>query len=177
MAARKGCIEKEVLEDLVGRRLSTRDIGEKLDRGQTSIRYWLKVYGLETNPEYHEKVQNVPKKCSKCGEANPSLFYGNKRSLCSTCHNKYTSEVGWIKRAEAIKYLGGKCIACDYNEFSSALDVHHTDPTIKDSNFRGMRGWSWERIEKEIQSCVLLCKNCHAAYHSKELEMEFDNWV
>lgn len=177
MAAKRGRIEKGVLEAFVDQRSSTRSIGRTLDRSQTAVRYWLKAYGLETNPDYHEGVQSVPKKCGKCGEIDPSLFYGNKRSVCSSCHNQYTLKIGQRKRDRAIEYLGGKCVACDYNEFPSALDVHHTDPTIKDSKFHGMRGWSWGRIEKEIQSCVLLCKNCHAAHHTGELGMEFNTGV
>jgi predicted HNH restriction endonuclease len=29
-----------------------------------------------------------------------------------------------------------------------------------------MRGWSWESILIELKKCILLCKNCHAAYHA-----------
>jgi predicted HNH restriction endonuclease len=34
-----------------------------------------------------------------------------------------------------------------------------------------MRGWSWEHITKELEKCVLLCKNCHAAVHAGLLKI------
>jgi hypothetical protein len=68
-----------------------------------------------------------------------------------------------------LEALGGKCFECGYDKYKSALDAHHLDPEEKDTAFHQWRGWSWERIEKEIKKCVLLCKCCHAAVHSGEL--------
>jgi hypothetical protein len=34
-----------------------------------------------------------------------------------------------------------------------------------------MRGWSWDRILVELGKCMLLCKNCHAAFHKGFLKL------
>lgn len=38
------------------------------------------------------------RKCSKCGETNEDKFYGNRKTLCGKCHNKYTIEKGRGKK-------------------------------------------------------------------------------
>lgn len=110
-------------------------------------------------------------KCGHCGETDSSKFYGHKKSVCGSCHNKYTLELGQKKRSFIIEEMGGKCISCGYDKYSSALQVHHLDSSQKDSKFHGIRGWSRKRILDEIRGCVLLCSCCHAAVHSGELEL------
>ena len=113
-------------------------------------------------------------KCWICGEDTASKKrYGNKNNVCAECHNTYTIQKRREKRAFARELLGGKCFNCSFDKYQSCLDVHHLDPTIKDSEFHGMGGWSLKRIEKELKSCVLLCKICHTAYHNGELEIYF----
>ena len=108
-------------------------------------------------------------KCGHCGETDPTKFYGHKKSVCGSCHNKYTLEQGKRKREIIIEHMGGKCIACGFDKYKSALQVHHLDPTKKDKNFSSIRGWREQRILDEIKGCVLLCACCHAAVHSGEL--------
>lgn len=103
-------------------------------------------------------------KC-KCGESNPEKFYGHKKQVCGKCHNEYTKTQQREKRRKAIQYLGGKCSKCGYSRCIAALDIHHLDSSVKDINFKSMRGWSWNRIENELQTCILLCSNCHAEEH------------
>ena len=110
-------------------------------------------------------------KCGHCGETDSSKFYGHKKSVCGACHNKYTLELGQKKRNFIIEQMGGKCVSCGYNKYSSALQVHHLDPSKKDSKFHGIRGWGKKRILDEIKDCVLLCACCHAAVHNNELTL------
>lgn len=105
-------------------------------------------------------------KCGTCQETDPSKFYGNKTRVCAKCHNEYTKALGKKKREYALNILGGKCVSCGFDKYPESLDIHHTDPKVKDSNFASMRGWSYSRIDKEVESCVLLCRNCHSAFHN-----------
>jgi hypothetical protein len=127
-----------------------------------SYKYLVDYFGLP-NMKTH--------RCGHCGETNPEKFYGHKKSVCGDCHNKYTTELGIKKREFVIEKLGGKCLSCGFDKYRSALQVHHLDPSKKDSNFRSMRGWSQQRILDEIKGCVLLCACCHAAVHSNELDL------
>ena len=109
----------------------------------------------------------MSKKCSHCGETNPDKFYGHKRHVCAACHNRYTIAKGQEKKRMAVEYLGGKCSTCGYEKCLEALDFHHTDFKTKDTQFSQKRGWAWERLRKELDKCVLLCRNCHAEHHAK----------
>ena len=79
------------------------------------------------------------------------------------------------KRQKAIDYLGGKCIICGYNKYYGSIDLHHLDPSKKDSNFSSLRGWSWKKIKKEIINCVPLCKTCHGEVHGGIIKISLNN--
>lgn len=81
--------------------------------------------------------------------------------LCSACVSKQRRKVIKIK---AVEYKGGKCQECGYNKCVGAMDFHHLDPQEKDFTISGNAG-KWENIKRELDKCVLLCKNCHAERH------------
>jgi predicted HNH restriction endonuclease len=101
-----------------------------------------------------------------CGETDPTRFYGKKKQICGRCDNQYTVERGRQISARARAELGGRCMLCGFDKYHVSLDLHHLDAREKDPNFARKRGWSWERVEKELKKCVLLCKNCHTAVHA-----------
>ena len=47
------------------------------------------------------------------------------------------------------------------------MDLHHRDPTIKESTVRKMitDDLSFKRIQAEYDKCSLLCSNCHRILH------------
>lgn len=162
----------EKLESLVNERLSIREIANRLDTGFSTVRYWLRVHDLKTwrGPKGAlPKDRDIPRLCSLCGATDPNFFYGNVRYRCKSCHNRETWERQQNTRAKALKCLGGKCVDCGYYEHTCALDIHHLDPSIKDTGFSHMSSWKWERVEIEIKKCILLCKNCHAVRHQRNV--------
>ena len=68
----------------------------------------------------------------------------------------------------AVAYKGGKCNRCGYNRCIEALEFHHENPSQKDFNISS-KGYtrSWERVQKELDKCVMLCANCHRELHAK----------
>lgn len=92
-------------------------------------------------------------------------FYGQKRNICARCQNKDVQSRSREHRLRIVSHMGGHCTECGYREHLCSLDVHHLDPREKDPFARSMRGWSWERTVAELEKCILLCKNCHAAVH------------
>lgn len=72
------------------------------------------------------------------------------------------------RRAElkdrAIAYLGGKCRSCGYEKCPAAMDFHH--PNVRDKDFNISSTMSWEKIQPELDKCVLLCSNCHRETHA-----------
>jgi hypothetical protein len=85
-------------------------------------------------------------------------------------HNKSTAEYvakqRLLTKQKAVELKGGKCSACGYSKNLNALDFHHVDPTQKE--FAIYSCIVWEKVEKELQKCVLLCANCHREIHSRK---------
>lgn len=70
-------------------------------------------------------------------------------------------------KLKAIEYKGGKCQICGYSKSPWALTFHHTDPSEKSFTIAKYTTFKWERIQEELDKCLLLCQNCHAEIHHK----------
>lgn len=68
-------------------------------------------------------------------------------------------------KQKAIEYKGGKCVLCGYSKYVGSLDFHHLNPQTKDFIISSGNCKSWEKIKKELDKCVLICKNCHGEIH------------
>jgi hypothetical protein len=70
-------------------------------------------------------------------------------------------------KRHAIASFGGVCLACRSAYAPAALEFHHPDASKKefaisvDGIYR-----SWEKVQKELENCVMLCANCHAEVHA-----------
>ncbi len=162
-------MEKEKLQELIAKGLTQREMALELDKSQTSIRHWLIKFELKTHND--KKPREKKPLCKKCGVNDVNLFYGNDKRVCGKCHNERVKLSAKTKREYAVGKLGGACKNCTYNLYMCSLDIHHLDPSKKDKNFKSMRGWSIDRIDREIEGCVLLCKNCHSAYHNGDIKL------
>jgi|ERR1044072_3654388 predicted transcriptional regulator len=156
-------MEKEKLEVLIKRGLTISEIKDELGCGRSTVAYYLNKYKLATLNKQQRREKEPC--CIKCGETDCTKFYGNDKIICRECHKKRVNNKGRENREYAVNKLGGKCANCGYNRYIGSLDIHHLDPSIKDENFKSMRGWSIIRIDREIENCVLLCRNCHSELH------------
>ena len=69
----------------------------------------------------------------------------------------------WAKKIRAINLLGGKCDCCGKDDIL-ILTFHHENPEKKDKDISSILYYRWGIIEKEINKCRLLCRNCHRKY-------------
>jgi len=117
--------------------------------------------------------------CKKCLIKKPLIDYAkdshykdNHKSTCKKCTNEKQpllrnrfSIIKWYNKIKAIKYLGGKCKYCSTDNVKH-LTFHHINPDIKETTiWQLLKGSTWERMEKELNKCELLCHNCHNEYH------------
>lgn len=60
------------------------------------------------------------------------------------------------------------CSVCGYNRCPQALEFHHPDPTVKEGSLANMsrEGRSVDRINTEIEKCIVICANCHREHHA-----------
>jgi hypothetical protein len=69
---------------------------------------------------------------------------------------------------QAIKKMAG-CAICGRNQYAGGLDFHHIDPECKSFSL-SKAGMPWEALVIEQDKCEVLCKYCHGAVESGELE-------
>ena len=129
--------------------------------------------------------------CSTCKVEKPlSEFYkaklkpGGYAYSCKQCsdeHNKKTrhknpektrghrkrSRDKFIEEMRAFKQ-GHGCKVCGESE-PVCLDLHHTDPDIKD--FHPSDATSRKLFYEEADKCVVLCANCHRKVHANIIEL------
>ena len=131
-------------------------------------------YCLDCSPfgEHNTRVIERSYHCTRCGETNPDMFPKGRYTECKACRNKYNLDKKLPKKLKAIEYFGGKCKVCGYNKYPCSLDFHHLDGDEKDDNFSTHLYWSWDRLQKELDKCVLLCSNCHRAVHSGYITLD-----
>jgi hypothetical protein len=115
------------------------------------------------------------KHCKRCDTTKTAdEFYRRRKGTdlspyCKKCSNLQTVERQRKLKEKAIDYLGGKCNKCSYDKCPAALDFHHLDPTEKDFTISQVSRTAWnEKIQKELDKCVLLCANCHRETHWEE---------
>ncbi len=160
-------MEKGSLIRLLREGCSTRQIAKRIDKSQTTVRYWLKKHKLAPANERSNKKEFC---CRCCGETDPekAVNLGSNRkhkSFCKQCHSEYTIDRFREYKRKAVEYKGGKCQGCEYDKCIGALEFHHRDPNAKDPTWQYMRNRKFENIKKELDKCDLLCSNCHRETH------------
>jgi hypothetical protein len=114
---------------------------------------------------------NLPKeKKLECKKHGVTMFVLREKTRyrCRKCSVEAVAKRRKKIVEQAIKYKGGKCEKCGYNRCNSALEFHHINPNEKDFAI-GEKGHSrsWERVQKEIDKCIMVCANCHREIHEE----------
>lgn len=108
-----------------------------------------------------------------CGtHANGDQRY---RTICYSCHRKANKERKQQIREQINTYKNDlKCNRCGYED-SRALQFHHIDDNKEFSICDApTMGYSWEKIQKEINKCEVLCANCHQIHHYADEEIRIN---
>lgn len=78
--------------------------------------------------------------------------------------------------AIALSYIAQvKAVGCPCGESDvRCLDFHHRNPKVKSFCIAiGVkRGFSLERIKKEIKKCDVICSNCHRKFHGRLVQRQ-----
>lgn len=170
--ANRGPLDRELLVELTDRGLSLREIGAKVDRSPSTVRYWLGKFGLRTRsmgirrPELKDaKLKGMKYVTSSCLHHGETRFVLEGRGYyrCMRCRQERVSE--WRRRSKRklVQASGGACARCGCDECQAALQFHHLVPA--DMEFGISRGGvtrAFAELKEESEKCVLLCANCHA---------------
>lgn len=121
------------------------------NKSQTTIRYWLKKYDLQTKRGAGYDKNQYKEERRKLANKKTVIRLGNLRKN---------------NRQLLINLKGGKCIKCGYNRCIFALDFHHRDPLNKQFNLSSINlSKNLEVLKKEVDKCDVLCSNCHRELH------------
>lgn len=162
---------------LTSQGLSQRDIADRLNVSQSTVKYYLKKFGLKTINAMHEEVTVIRdhKVCCECRIDKPiSEFYkrlgrvDGAQGMCKVCSNTRSIEKQIKMKLKMIEYKGSQCERCNLHIDSahySIFEFHHINPRTKDPNFSTIRCRSWQKVRPEIEACQLLCANCHRLVH------------
>jgi hypothetical protein len=171
-------MNKELLENCIAQGYSTCKIGKAIGKGQTTVRYWLNKYGLKTKPNYN-KQDDGHKTCPQCKEKkeiNKQNFYirtnGMVHSWCKKCNNTISYNKQKEMKVNCVNLKGGKCQICGYAKYVGSMDFHHLDPSKKEYSIGDLRAYSMKKIKKELDKCILVCRNCHGEIHAGLIELK-----
>lgn len=134
------------------------------------------------------------KTCTRCKETKPfDDFCKQTRSkdgyqpACKPCMNdlynrsrkkkqKHYQDVAKKRQKLVVeKYKLWKqtqsCISCGEDD-DACLDLHHTNHKEKETHVSdAVYKWSWNRVLKEIEKCVVVCANCHRKIHAGKIKL------
>lgn len=167
--APRGGLTRAQVEPLVTRGLTLRAISEELGVSVSTVRHWMRKFGLRTKRHRgnrHLGASSKPTMISdECHRHGETEFVLENRGAyrCKRCRSESVSQ--WRQRLKQtlIAEAGGACAICGYSRHPSALHFHHVDPATKEFALsqEGITR-SLERARAEARKCVLLCANCHA---------------
>lgn len=101
--------------------------------------------------------------------SKPEIIAATQEEWEEFSHNKRQS---LRKQAYVAKRkIDSGCEKCGYDKHPSALHFHHKDSSEKEKavSILANQGYSIEKIDKEIEKCIVLCSNCHM--------IEESNWI
>ena len=82
------------------------------------------------------------------------------------------------KRAYIREYkLEKGCQECGYNEFHAALELDHVDREHKNFKMSDAHNYSWDRLNKELLNCIVLCSICHRKKTQEERDYYQANYT
>jgi len=162
-------LTRDQLEPLVERGMTLGTIADELGVSTSTVRRWLKKFGLRTRRQratrYFGSVQKPAIIVDDCVRHGRTEFVLENRGAyrCKRCRSESVSQWRQRLKLKLIDEAGGACAICGYSRLPSALHFHHVDPSTKEFALsqEGITR-SLERARAEAKKCVLLCANCHA---------------
>jgi transposase len=172
----KANVDEARLRELVEEGASIRKIAEDIGAGYSTIRYWLKRLGLETERMAGKRV--AAQQCSagprgeglSCPKHGRAAFF--KRPNGRKCRSDAVSERRRRLKRQLVEEAGGRCSICGFSNHPAALQFHHIDPETKEFHLAQYgHSRSIDRVRAEVEKCILLCANCHAQVEVGAMEV------
>ena len=132
-----------------------------------------RVCDKEFKPKNSSQL-NCSSECSRLYRKNRIKIWTSSENGSISCDKrrakaKEKEKNNYLKnRAYFILSKGNRCEFCGIENLPmSCFDFHHKDPKEKEYNISELMSLvhSKEKLEKELEKCILLCKHCHSIHH------------
>lgn len=119
---------------------------------------------IQVSYETLRKAYKRTKEGKTSHEANPNSYKCQKKR-------------GVERKIYFINKMGGCCSKCGYKDNIAALDFHHINPEEKgfQVDMRRLSNTSMDKLQEELNKCVVLCARCHREIHNPELQGLLDS--
>ena len=163
-------ITKELLEAKIAKGFSIGQIAVQIGKSKTTTNHHFKKHNLKTLAQ--EREEQGLKYCPCCKEIKSiDEFYPRRgkeggSTYCKMCTNADSSTRQVNLKQKCVDYKGGACEICGYDKCIASLEFHHIDSSQKDFQISDFKSHAFsEKIKKELDKCMLLCRNCHGETH------------
>jgi len=163
-------MDYNIINNLIAKGSSIRQIATELKTSPTNVRYWLKKFNIKTIPR--SEISDY-KYCPRCDKEKLKTEFYNRRNkkgnsvYCKPCTHEQTLERQREFKQKCVNYRGGECVCCGYKKTNNALEFHHLNSLEKDFCISSARFTTFDdRIINELNKCALVCRNCHAEIHA-----------
>jgi transposase-like protein len=161
----RGPLTREELARLVEEGLTIEEMASRLDRGFSTVRYWLRRHDLQTARARGEpRAEEGDEALRRCRTHGFAVFVRTRSGhwRCRRCQIAAVSNRRRKVKEILVAEAGGACARCGYARYAGALQFHHLDPSQKSFGLAtGGLARSLARARAEVAKCVLLCANCH----------------
>ena len=166
----RGPLGRDVLEAMVDRGLTQREMAAEVGRSVATVRHWLARHGLQREARNTRAGREETARAGRpivvrsCAHGLTDFgLEGRGYYRCLECRKERVSARRRKLKAILVVEAGGKCEICGYDTYAGALQFHHRDPARKCFAL-GLSGMtrSIDVLRQEATKCVLLCANCHA---------------
>lgn len=131
-----------------------------MPKGRIKNPGWItcKCQYCEKEFQYYRDTSTIRKSCYECipeGE-------GNNAAL-----------IRRLIKKKAVKYKGNKCYCCNQQYPLVVYDFHHLNPSQKDFSLGDKTSTvKWEKVQIEIDKCILVFANCHRQIHNGDIILD-----
>lgn len=159
-----------------GKKRSTEEFYTNSSR-KSGFGSWCKMCTVEDSIKRRNKnAENKKRHCKYSME----YYKNNKEEILKKRNGRYMKNREKLHakyRMYLLQWMGilkkkyGKicCSRCGYNEYWGSIDLHHIDPKQKKQEGKSLfQQKPSNALIKELNNCVLLCKNCHQLIHRVE---------
>jgi transposase len=167
----RGGLARDDLAAEVDRGKSISELAAHFAVSKTTVRHWLREYGLQTHRAERRQERIEAGKANgeivmlRC-EVNGVTEFRRRRPSgfrCLRCRADAVTRRRRQVKAVLIQDAGGRCSNCEYDQCVGALQFHHRVPAEKSFGLaQAGVARSLDRARAEAAKCVLLCANCHA---------------